>query len=89
MFLEERNVGREAAGKYAELVLRQDRKMRKWLVGVRANGVEAIYLNISLSQYESLRIHSGEYSPKDTSRIREDLRTRPADFVAESNEDWA
>ena len=89
VFVQERGVDREVAEEYSETMLRRDREMRKWLVGLRANGVEAVYLNISLQQYEAFRVHSGEYSAKDTSRIREDLAARPADFVAERDEEWA
>ncbi|WP_259519842.1 hypothetical protein [Halanaeroarchaeum sp. HSR-CO] len=89
VFVKNRGVDRDVAETYAETVLRRDRKMRKWLVGLRANAVEAVYLNLSLQQYEAYRVHSGEYSPKDQARIREDLTALPSDFVTERGEEWA
>lgn len=48
VFCEKRRVDQDVAEDYAETVLRRDREIRKWLVGLRANGVEAVYHYLSL-----------------------------------------
>lgn len=88
VFQETRNVDESAASQYAQRVLERDQHLRFWLIGLRANAVEAVYLNRPLSQYEAWRIHSDGYNPKDTKRIRENIRIRPVEFVLERDEEW-